>query len=264
VTRILVRLLGACSVCPVVTIATLSCLMLCVVAEASSPAGTSSSTNARRTKTSANHGPAAKGALAATCTPCGGSAPSVRGGGRSKGKHLAKSLPCHPAGYVDPTVRKDVNLAVRDMKRAGITPKITSAWRSSTDQEQMYKCSYNQRCRNVHPGLYRALPPGQSAHEAGFALDISGIATGPRGGKRITPKGRRIVGIMNKHGFKWKYGLRDPVHFEADPKAHGYRDLKQAIHVTQTRCEARIAAAKAASAKPRATNASRTARNRVG
>src|SRR5260370_37407809 len=106
----------------------------------------------------------------------------------------------------------------------------------------MYKCSSSKRCRTTHPGLFRALPPGQSAHEAGFALDISGIATGPRGAKHLTPQGRRIVLIMEKHGFDWKYGLADPVHFEANPREHGERNLKQAIHVTQNRCQATLLA----------------------
>jgi hypothetical protein len=86
------------------------------------------------------------------------------------------------------------------------------------------------------------MPPGQSAHEAGLALDMSGIAAGPRGSKHLTPQGRRIVTIMEKNGFNWKYGLADPVHFEADPRDYGYRNLKQAIHVTQTRCQAGVLA----------------------
>jgi len=140
---------------------------------------------------------------------------------------------------------------LRDMKRAGVTPKITSAWRSSDDQTWMYKCSSSKRCRMTHPGLYKAMPPGQSAHEAGFAIDISGVATGPRGAKHLTPKGRRIVRIMEEHGFDWKYRLSDPVHFEADPRDHGYRNLKQAIHVTQTRCQARFLAKAAGHAQQR-------------
>jgi len=82
------------------------------------------------------------------------------------------------------------------------------------------------------------MPAGQSAHEAGLALDISGIAAGPRGAKHLTPQGRRIVQVMERHGFNWKYGLADPVHFEADPRDAGYRNLQQAIHITQTRCQA--------------------------
>jgi hypothetical protein len=70
---------------------------------------------------------------------------------------------------------------------------------------------------------------------------------------------------MERYGFDWKYGLADPVHFEANPKEHGYRNLKQAIHVTQTRCQARLLAKAAghtkglerrtAAVKPEARNA---------
>jgi stress response protein YsnF len=82
-------------------------------------------------------------------------------------------------------------------------------------------------------------------HEAGFAVDVSGIASGPRGKKRLTPKGRRIVGIMRKNGFKWRYGLADPAHFEADPRKHGYRTVQQAITRTRTTCQLNLAKNKA-------------------
>jgi hypothetical protein len=176
---------------------------------------------------------AAKRAASADCEPCG-AVVATRGGRRT----ARRAVPCHPPDYVDPRMRGDLNAALRELKWMGITPRITSEWRSSNAQGRMYKCSSSRRCRSAHPGLYRAMPPGQSAHEAGLALDISGIATGPRGAKHLTPQGRRIVQVMERHGFNWKYGLADPVHFEADPRDAGYRNLQQAIHVTQTRCQA--------------------------
>jgi hypothetical protein len=127
------------------------------------------------------------------------------------------------------------------MKREGIKPKVTSVWRSSQYQAQLHKCSTSTRCRKEHPGLYFALPPGNSLHEAGFAVDISGIAAGPRGKKRLTPQGHRIVSIMHKNGFNWRYRLADPAHFEADPKKHGYRNAKQAIARTQSTCQVKVA-----------------------
>ena len=177
---------------------------------------------------------AAKKAASADCEPCGVAAVNRSG----KRIYRRATVPCHPPDYVDPRIRGDLNAALRELKWSGITPKITSEWRSSNAQGRMYKCSSSRRCRLAHPGLYRAMPAGQSAHEAGLALDISGIAAGPRGAKHLTPQGRRIVQVMERHGFNWKYGLADPVHFEADPRDAGYRNLQQAIHVTQTRCQA--------------------------
>jgi hypothetical protein len=127
------------------------------------------------------------------------------------------------------------------MKRARISPKVTSYWRSSADQARLHQCSLSRRCRLNHPGLYRAMPPGKSVHEAGFAVDIAGVAAGPREGKRLTPKGRRIVAIMKRHGFNWRYGLNDPVHFEANPQSYGYKSVKQAIKRNQTVCEVKLA-----------------------
>jgi hypothetical protein len=69
-------------------------------------------------------------------------------------------------------------------------------------------------------------------HEAGLAVDIGGVS---RGRRRITPRGRKIVRIMRKHGFNWRYGMRDPVHFELSPRTAGYRTEKAAIKAGQRR-----------------------------
>ena len=90
-----------------------------------------------------------------------------------------KKPPCHPRNYVDPKIAAKYNAAMRDLKRSGVQPKITSAWRSSEKQAALYKCSNSQNCRRKNPGLYYAKPPGSSAHEAGLAVDISGVAAGP-------------------------------------------------------------------------------------
>src|SRR4030095_12429694 len=69
------------------------------------------------------------------------------------------------------------------------------------------------------------------------------VAAGPRGAKRLTPRGRRIVQTMEQNGFKWRYGLADPAPFEADPRRYGYRTVKQAIKRTQNTCQIRLASA---------------------
>jgi hypothetical protein len=170
---------------------------------------------------------------------------------------MAKKVPCHPQGYVDPKIAKNYQKAIRDLHRAGIKPQVTSAWRSSQEQAKLHNCSQSRRCRANHPGLYYALPPGQSLHEAGFAVDISGVAAGPRGRKQVTSRGRRIISVMRNNGFKWRYGLKDPAHFEADPQRKGYRNLQQAIHKNQTTCTVRLAKAPRAAGRTQAVSASR-------
>ncbi len=162
------------------------------------------------------------------------------------------SVPCQPRGYVDPRIQKNLNSAIRDLKRAGIRPVVTSTWRSSAKQASLHRCSNSARCRIQHPGLYGAKPPGTSLHEAGFAVDIAGVAAGRRGAKRLTPRGRKIVQIMRKNGFSWRYGLADPVHFEADPRRHGYKSAKQAIKVNQNRCTVKLTSSSKVRAKPKA------------
>jgi len=171
---------------------------------------------------------------AARCVQCSRAAKAKS---KSKSRGLfAKAEPCHPKGYLDPKIAKNYKAAMRDLRRAGIKPMVTSTWRSSEHQAQLYNCSSSRRCRRANPGLYRALPPGKSLHEAGLAVDISGIAAGPRGAKRLTRRGRQIVGVMQKNGFRWRYGLADPAHFEANPRKAGYRNAKQAIARSQNIC----------------------------
>ena len=71
-------------------------------------------------------------------------------------------------------------------------------------------------------------------HEAGLAVDMGGVATGHRR-RRLTAKGRQMVRIMRKHGFRWRYGLNDPAHFELSPQLAGYRTEKAAIRAGQRR-----------------------------
>jgi D-alanyl-D-alanine carboxypeptidase-like protein len=177
------------------------------------------------------------------CVPCSAGASRRRKPTRAR-KTLAGPAPCHSKDYLDPKIRKNYRAALNEMKRAGLKPKVTSQWRSSAHQARLHKCSLSRRCRVNHPGLYGALPPGNSIHEAGFAVDIAGIATGPRGAKRVTARGRRIIAIMKKHGFNWRYGLKDPVHFEANPQRFGYRSVKQAINRNQTVCDVKLAGRK--------------------
>ena len=173
----------------------------------------------------------------ADCSSCAASSSKSSAGHALTKTAKARTIsPCHPKDYMDPKITASYKTAVREMKRQGIQPKVTSVWRSTDYQAQLHKCSTTASCRRAHPGLYYALPPGKSLHEAGFAVDISGVAAGPRGGKRLTSKGKRIVGIMRKNGFNWRYQLKDPAHFEADPQKHGYRSAKQAIAHTQTTC----------------------------
>ena len=237
-----------------VSVSTMVVLLLLTLAH-SSPASTSrdDALNTlyaanRRSRTARIRSPKPKlsGARARKrCAPCAAEVARRRKSrGTAKKAKDTSNIPCHPREYVDPKIAKNYKAAMRDLKRAGIRPRVTSVWRSSASQAQLHRCSLSTRCRRSNPGLYRALPAGSSIHEAGFAVDIAGVATGPRGAKRLTPQGRRIVAIMKKHGFNWRYGLADPVHFEADPRKYGYRSVRQAIRRTQTTCQVKFAKSK--------------------
>ena len=235
-----------------VSVCTTVVLSLLTLADAS-PASTSRKPTANKRPAASITSRTSTGARSRTpterrtksCAPCAAELAKNKKSQRAKkGAKAARNLPCHPRDYVNPRIARTYKAALRDMKRAGIKPRVTSVWRSSVSQAQLHRCSLSTRCRRSNPGLYRALPAGKSIHEAGFAVDIGGVASGPRGAKRLTPQGKRIVAIMKKNGFNWRYGLADPVHFEADPRKHGYRSVQEAIARTQTTCQVKLTKSK--------------------
>jgi len=197
----------------------------------------------------------------ASCNQCAASAATSKRTSRSRSSKARASSgdsACHPKGYVHPRIAGNLNSAVRELKRGGISPVITSAWRSSAKQASLHNCAKSSRCR-MSRGVYGAKPAGTSLHEAGFAVDIAGIATGPRGSRRMTPRGRRIVQVMRKHGFSWRYGLADPAHFEVSPTSYGFRSVKQAINTSQTRCSVTLTS----KSKPRASTKKSVSKKRI-
>lgn len=150
-----------------------------------------------------------------------------------------------------PQTQVKMKAALKDMDRIGVCPAITSAYRSTAQQHDIYRCAHRHRCR-VQRGIFSARKPGTSLHEAGLAVDFADIAHGKKRHRQLTQDGRKIVKVMQKHGFKWRYGLKDPAHFELDPSAAGYKSEKAAITAAQIReAKQRLATRKAASVEPK-------------
>jgi LAS superfamily LD-carboxypeptidase LdcB len=141
---------------------------------------------------------------------------------------------------LDNDARARLGAAVREMRRRGVRPRINSAFRTRSEQGALFRCARSRRCR-ARRGVYGARRPGTSMHEAGLAVDLGGVAAGHRH-RRLTPRGRLMVTIMRKHGFRWRYGLKDPAHFELSPRLAGYRTEKAAIKAGQRRWIARSGA----------------------
>lgn len=133
-----------------------------------------------------------------------------------------------------PQAQIKVQAALKEMQTAGVCPTVTSAYRSSAQQHDMYRCARRHHCR-VQRGVYGANKPGTSLHEAGLAVDLANVAHGKKRSRRLTQDGRKMVKVMQKHGFKWRYGLKDPAHFELDPRTAGYKTEKAAIAAAQQR-----------------------------
>lgn len=85
---------------------------------------------------------------------------------------------------------------------------ITSAYRSPTEQAQLY-----ERFKRGEGGLYTVLPPGRSQHERGFAVDIARPNVRPKEDALL----HAVGAWWRAQGGVWG-GEADPVHFEA-PKS---------------------------------------------
>jgi hypothetical protein len=100
-----------------------------------------------------------------------------------------------------------------------------------------YKEQYDlwvNRASNPNP----VAPPGTSRHEAGFAVDLNGVAVKGKDGRYVrdnggnyipTARGSVLIDIFARHGFAWGASFNDPPHFEADPTKYGYKSRKEAI-----------------------------------
>jgi len=126
-----------------------------------------------------------------------------------------------------PVARARLAAALHDLDRHGIRVHMTTAYRSHAEQRGLFRCAHQHACR-ARRGIYAAARPGRSLHEAGLAVDLAGVAKRGRR-RRLTPQGTQIVRIMRRHGFEWRYGLRDPAHFEIAPRTAGYRTRRAAI-----------------------------------
>ncbi len=133
-----------------------------------------------------------------------------------------------------PQAQTKMKAALKDMQAVGVCPTITSGYRSSAQQHDLYRCSHRHHCR-AKRGIYSARKPGTSLHEAGLAVDFADVAHGKKRHRRLTREGQKIVKVMQKHGFKWRYGLKDPAHFELAPRVAGYKSEQQAITAAQRR-----------------------------
>ena len=151
--------------------------------------------------------------------------------GRARARTRALSPPRVAA--LHPQARVKLDAAMREMRRRGLRPSVNSTFRSYAEQRSIYRCARGRRCR-ARRGIYGARRPGTSLHEAGLAVDLGGVAAGRRR-RRLTPKGRQMVRIMRKHGFAWRYGLKDPAHFEVSSRRAGYRTEQAAIRAGQQR-----------------------------
>jgi LAS superfamily LD-carboxypeptidase LdcB len=133
---------------------------------------------------------------------------------------------------LQPRARTNFTAAVFEMKRSGLRPSVNSTFRSTAEQRSIFHCAHRASCRRRR-GIYGARRPGTSLHEAGLAVDLGGVASGRKHHRRLTRRGQQMVKIMRRHGFEWRYGLKDPAHFEISAHRAGFRTERAAIQSGQ-------------------------------
>lgn len=85
--------------------------------------------------------------------------------------------------------------------RAGLMPRVTSTRRSHAEQTRLYR----RYLEGANP--YPVAPPGQSAHEFGFAFDL---AISPMSPENLADLGK----VWTGWGGVWGGQFNDPIHFE--------------------------------------------------
>lgn len=124
-----------------------------------------------------------------------------------------------------------------EASRRGYSPRVTSTRRSNREQNFLYR----QALAGLNP--FPVAPPGQSAHQAGYALDM---VTNPFNALHVMGK------LWRSWGGIW--GASDPVHFEfpgflghATARARGTRRRQPARTRQRTRAAAEPVPQRAAS-----------------
>lgn len=100
---------------------------------------------------------------------------------------------------LDPQVRQRLMIALDELRRRGINYNVTSGYRSSEKQAELWR----DRATNPFP----VAPPGTSKHERGLAFDMT-----------LADESQRPAAntVMEKHGFRWggTFKRPDPIHYE--------------------------------------------------
>lgn len=107
-----------------------------------------------------------------------------------------------PTNGLYPPFKEYVRVFLDAVRKAGVSVRVTSGFRSRAEQDRLYR-DYRMG-RSKYPAAY----PGTSLHEWGLAVDLS-AALGPRA--------LQVLGsVWEECGLGiWGGHFSDPIHFEA-------------------------------------------------
>lgn len=109
------------------------------------------------------------------------------------------------AGHLDPALRHAFAVAQRDAAADGVELRITSGWRSHAEQAALFAAAV-KKYGSAQAASHWVLPPGQSKHERGEAIDV-----GPPAGAAWLDQHGVHYGLCRRYANEsWHFELLAP------------------------------------------------------
>ena len=114
-----------------------------------------------------------------------------------------------------PEMQKKVEMLFKYAKGKGWDLTLTSGFRSTAEQEKLYKEYQAKLKKGQHPSP--VAEPGKSRHEYGCAVDLKIGSTSANSDPRMKDLGAYAKSIGMRWGGDWKGDRRECWHFEINP-----------------------------------------------
>jgi LAS superfamily LD-carboxypeptidase LdcB len=108
-----------------------------------------------------------------------------------------RPAPAADTDHLEPALHRQVDRAIAAAAAAGVELHVTSGWRSRAEQEQLFRAAV-RRYGSPEAASHWVLPPDQSAHVRGAAVDV-----GPRAGATWLEKHGLQFGLCRRYDNEW-------------------------------------------------------------
>jgi D-alanyl-D-alanine carboxypeptidase len=108
-----------------------------------------------------------------------------------------RPAPAADTDHLEPALHHQVDQAIAAAAAAGVELHVTSGWRSRAEQEQLFQAAV-RRYGSPEAASHWVLPPDQSAHVRGAAVDV-----GPRAGAQWLEQHGLQFGLCRRYDNEW-------------------------------------------------------------